>query len=660
MKKIMGCICLILAIVIQASGLTVFADDNAWNIKYEGDYKTDRDTYYAEISTSRAFDGNRSLYVKYPNAAVENTYLLAENTLSESVSAGEYKFSICYRGKMPTASISLIMGQTEILFSDSSFGAAESVVGDSGETGWKRLSAVINYMGENIETIGLKFVGNVSGLYLDNVSLVHDDNEYVSSGGFELIKPPGPAVDTPIDKYAPQSLIGESSENIVKLSWKNPVCGTVTKVELYESINGEDVLLENSFTKGANEVQTWKSAALVEDDMHIYKIVYSYSDRDSIEFVKSVRVRANANHLTEALGGWDRMNNGEGEIAYDSTESYSGKSSLHVRANWDTIEGGRYIGFRKLNLSFAANTEYEISFRVKSKICAHMLVEIDWNPDVFTTSGTFNNLETNNEWTEVKLVRKASQKGTAYSQFLMIFDGMTDAWFDDFSIKPILEDGAYGDEMVTNGDFEMASEEPEANKITDISTYGYNNLVNLEWKAPNNCNRVNVYRGADGIWTKIADLDADVNFLKLNKMESDTTYSFKICPVNSSNTESEGTIVEVKTILPNYIINEPVLNLQTDGKYNVVCGVKNYKYSEGMNIEILAGVYEGEKLIKLYSGKNVIPVMDKYSKPKTVTVSGVELPKGETYCVRVFFIDSRDQRNALYPMVNLTGINNNQ
>ena len=213
---------------------------------------------------------------------------------------------------------------------------------------------------------------------------------------------------------------------------------------------------------------------------------------------------------------------------------------------------------------------------------------------------------------------------------------------------------------MTNGGFETASEDPVVGSITDISTYGYDNLVNLEWKAPNNCNRVNVYRGADGIWTKIADLDADVNFLKLNKMESDTTYNFKICPVNSSNTESEGTIVEVKTILPNYIINEPVLKLQADGKYNVVCGVKNYKHSEGMEIEILAGVYEGEKLIRLYSNNGIIPMIDKSAKPKTVTVSGIELPKGETYCVRVFFIDSRYQRNALYPMVNLTGINNNQ
>ena len=79
-----------------------------------------------------------------------------------------------------------------------------------------------------------------------------------------------------------------------------------------------------------------------------------------------------------------------------------------------------------------------------------------------------------------------------------------------------------------------------------------------------------------------------------------------------------------------------------------------------MEIEILAGVYEGEKLIRLYSNNDIIPMTDKSAKPKTVTVSGIELPKGETYCVRVFFIDSRYQRNAMYPMVNLTGINNNQ
>lgn len=657
MKKITGYICLIVAILMQAMGLTAFAEDNAWNTKYIGDYKTDRDTYYAEISTSRAFDGNRSLYVKYPNAAAENTYLLIENVLSESISAGEYKFSICYRGKMPTNSISLVMGQTEVLFSDSSFGAAESVVGDSEETGWKKLSAVINYTGENIDTIGLKFVGNVAGLYLDNVSLVSDDNEYISSGGFELIKPPGPSVDTPIDKYALQSLIGESSDNIVKLSWKNPVCSTVTKVELYESINGEDVLLENDFTKGANEVQTWKSSTLVEDDMHIYKIVYSYSDRDSIEFVKSVKVRANASHLTAALGGWDRMNSGEGKMEYDSTESHSGKSSLHVQANWDTIEGGRYIGFRKIGLSFAANMEYEVSFWVKSKACTHMLVEVDWDPDVFTTSGTFNNLETNGEWTEVKLVRKAAKKETASAQFLLIFDGMTDVWFDDFSIRSISEDGVYGEELITNGGFETAFEEPTTGSITDVSTYGYDNLVNLDWKTPNNCDRVNVYRGADEIWTKIAELDSDVNYLKLNKMESDTTYNFKICPVNSSNIEGDGTVVEVKTMLPNYVINAPALRLQENGSYNLVCSVKNYTDTEGMELEILAGVYDGEKLIKLYSGNEVVPVMDKSSKPKTITVSGIELPKGEAYSVRVFFVDSRSQRNALSPMVSLTGIN---
>ena len=88
----------LLLVIMQFAGIRAFASDDVWSINYIGDYKTDRETYYAEISTSHALNGNRSLYVKYPNAAYTGTYLLAENTLAEPVSAGEYTFSVCYRG----------------------------------------------------------------------------------------------------------------------------------------------------------------------------------------------------------------------------------------------------------------------------------------------------------------------------------------------------------------------------------------------------------------------------------------------------------------------------------------------------------------------------------------------------------------------------------
>ena len=276
MRKKISCL-LILMLAVQLVGIRVFAADDAWSINYIGNYKTDRETYYAEVSTSRALNGNRSLYVKYPNAAIEGTYLLVENTLAETVSEGEYTFSICYRGRMPGTSISLVMGSSEILFS--SMGTASDVTGESEETGWKKLSAAVAYTGEDIGTLGIKVVGNTAGLYIDDVSLTSGETEYVSSGGFELVKPDGPAVDTVIDKYAPQNIIGNSVENIVKLSWKNPMCDTVTKTSLYEVLDGEDVFISDDFTKAANEPQTWSSETLTEGDVHTYKLIFDYSGR---------------------------------------------------------------------------------------------------------------------------------------------------------------------------------------------------------------------------------------------------------------------------------------------------------------------------------------------------------------------------------------------
>ena len=647
----------LLLVIMQFAGIRAFASDDVWSINYIGDYKTDRETYYAEISTSHALNGNRSLYVKYPNAAYTGTYLLAENTLAEPVSAGEYTFSVCYRGRMPGTSVSLVMGTTEILFS--TMGTAVNVTGDSEETGWKKLSATVNYTGENIETLGIKVVGNAAGLYIDDVSLTKDENEYVNSGSFELIKPPGPSVDTPIDKYAPQNFIGDSTENIVKLSWKNPVCGTLTKTSLYEVLGNEEVLLSSEFTRGASEPQAWSSETLTEGDVHTYKLVFDYSDRDSIEFTRSVTVYNTADRLNTPLDGWYRLNSAaEGEIKYDSAVSRSGNSSLRLISNWSGIEGGRYIATRQLNLEFAAETEYEISFWIKSNACARLQVELDWDPDVYTTTGTFYNIVTGNgedEWQQIKLIRPAQQKSAASVQFILLFDGMTDVWLDDFSIKPITGEGTYGDELLTNCGFESAADEAVVNTVSNITTYGYNKQVTLGWDQPA-CDRVRVYRGADDVWTKIADLDSTITSLNLNRMDSDTTYTFKICPVNSMNTEGEGTIVEVKTQLPDYIIGTPAIKKQVSGRYDVSCGINNYAVSEGLQVEMLAGVYEGDKLIRLYSNKCTVPAADKSSRPKTITVSGVELPEGDAYEVRVFVIDSRTQRNALSPMTSLKGI----
>ena len=653
MRKKISCF-LILMLAVQLVGIRVFAADDAWSINYIGNYKTDRETYYAEVSTSRALNGNRSLYVKYPNAAIEGTYLLAENTLAETVSEGEYTFSICYRGRMPGTSISLVMGSSEILFS--SMGTASDVTGESEETGWKKLSAAVAYTGEDIGTLGIKVVGNTAGLYIDDVSLTSGETEYVSSGGFELVKPDGPAVDTVIDKYAPQNIIGNSVENIVKLSWKNPMCDTVTKTSLYEVSDGEDVFISDDFTKAANEPQTWSSETLTEGDVHTYKLIFDYSDRDSIEFIKSVQVYSSADRLNTPLDGWYRLNaQGEGEIGYDYSVSHSGNASLNLRSNWSGIEGGRYIATRQLNLEFAADTEYEISFWIKSNACTRLQVELDWDPDVYTTTGTFYNLVTGtgeDEWQQIKLIRPAQSKAIAGVQFILLFDGMTDVWLDDFSIKPIVGDGEYGDEMLTNCGFESGNSEQVIDKVSNVSTYGYDKTVRLSWDEPD-CDRVVIYRCADDVETKIADLNSSVTSVTFNKMESDTTYTFRICPVNALNKMGEGEFAEVKTILPDYIINAPSLKRQVDGKYNLICGINNYAIADGLQVEVLAGVYSGDKLIKLYSNKGTIPAADKSARPKNITVVGIELPTDGESEVRVFFVDSRTQRNALSAMASI-------
>ena len=700
-KKVLTIITTLSMITSLLPGL-VFAQTPSWELKYTGEEKTNRSKYYAQIIDTNSCNGDNSLKIAYPDAEVNGTYVEIINALPENLPSGDYNLSLNYklaRGARKTG-IKFIVGETEILMSDSSW-VDENVTGDSGETGWKKLSGVVSYTQTTDAKFIIKATGDITGCFIDDIVLTaeNSDENLITAGDFEgavLVEEggtldPDPTPDPDpnpnpnpnpdpepepepepegekryVDELSPQRAIIQSFELSIMLTWYNPQKSNISKVSLYEIIDDEEVLLTDSLPTSSGERQEYKAENLVLDDIHNYKIVNEYNDGDSREFYINSKVKSGDGDKHTKLGqNWLRLGIAAAYIMYDTMEKHSGEASLKFTSNMRTPLPNYYACFRQICSALEEDKDYELSFWIKANEIQQFLIEMNWDTSRFDQDGDVLEARTSNgkyEWKKITLTKTKDEIG--YGPLMFMFNHSAEFWIDDILLREKFEDGTYGENMIADGDFESFKDSIVLDKVSNIKTNGYDREVSISWDMPDKekCTEVRIYEKIGDNWATRGTVNADLNSINFTHMVPDTDYTFKICPINSLNKEGEGTEVTVHTVLPDFVINDPVLyNSQNQpqvgslsaGTYKIVSSVKNHKVEGGLKLEMFAGVYKQNELIALYSTPANISKTEKTANPDDVTISNIVIPQdGEEYVIRVFWIDQRTTQNALRSSVN--------
>lgn len=431
--------------------------------------------------------------------------------------------------------------------------------------------------------------------------------------------------------YNPGNLMFTSRGNVMVLSWVNPDSETLEKISIYEAVEDDWVLIDDSISSGASETIVHKLTGV--SGTHQYKIVYSFSDREDAAYYLG---GASGGAEKESYGGWTFYHRGRqskingqniaycpGRVYIDTEVSYDGSASLKMTSN---IDRGKYDSDHPdsmrndvyLQALHEHNMElgktYEISYWLKTEnVKKHPTAGVGpkFNLGVNKTHG---GIVGTYDWQEIKYTYTHSSASNVNTD-INWNDWGEGFWVDNIEIYEIDESGnrVTGENIFNEGSFENLV----SNKCTDIKSFtaeaGVNDItLNIE-TGDANYRFLKLYENVSGEWEYRGEIAKGVDKLKITGLEKGSEYSYRIIPMSIDYVQGTAADVTVKTIIPEYEISGPVLykkDIETNaykavealdgsGDYKVVLKLKNNLVENGLPIVQFITVYDSDNIMRI-------------------------------------------------------------
>lgn len=678
MMKKLHIIFLALMIALQSIAIPAFADAaaEAWTVSTVGTFGN---APTAEKTTVYKYDGSYSMRIVNNNKSATDHYIEVKNTLSAEVEEGTYTLEFYAIKDTNAKEPQVVIGETIIECTDITPTSAEA---PSGDKGWKKYTKTFEYTGDATSELMFRMYKKAPFYCIDNVSLIKDGTatNLVTNADFEasVVTPdpepdPTPTPDpdpdptpTPDPDPEPTPTPDPGSGAVTKdfqptkvmlspgdgtsyfvLNWYNPKKSGLEKVSVYDITNGGETLLTDELSTTASEYVYYKAAGLTVNSNHTYKLVFKFADMEYEHYVGGALVhQVNKTKVGSSWGTAFQTSGASkyvpGEIYIDDTVSHSGKSSVKIVSNMNKWEDNRYFALTK-DLPIESGKRYLISFYQKGeKVAGNIAWHMSWSSFESKKNigtGTF-------DWQKVEGIYSKGEKQKMY----IIFETSVDAmWLDDFECYEVDESNnkVTGINLFENGGFEnlFTSETAELAEVNAEAKVGG---VEFTWNKPSsNYNGVKLYRDYNGEKICIGTLDSTFTSLKLDNLEQDEEYTFTFVPLNSDYREGEPNEVTVRTLIPDYVVENATLSkggsavtsLSGAGTYTAEVKAINNTVSEGLKCEVIAALYKDGALTKVFSKAETLAVERKKAKPVSVSVS---VPEGDGYTLKVFTVNTRE------------------
>lgn len=633
-------------------GMTVLpafaADGYTVNYYGEGENRT------AEQTQEYVFDGDYALLVKYSGTTKNTANYIEVKLPAEEMLAGDYTLSFYNKGKASSF--------TEISVSDRHvYGYSDMTKTDatapSGETGWSKYSVSFTYQGQAEDFVAFRFYGATSKAAIDSISVTATGGteNLLTGGDFEdYQEQPEEAWDT--TGYKPVNIMSVPYVGGIALSWTNPSAVTLSDIAIYDITDGEELITDEINTSAGKLINY--EFVTDADKAYQFKIVFKYSDKeDFIYFLADKPAASGSNSNAYTLGTWTLSQALHGKAGYTPAEAMIdhdvkyGESggSLKLVSNIDRsrsdMNGNTYINVYT-DLPMKTGKTYKISFMQKS-LNVVKTPQVNMNGTKFDGEGLEMPYTGTKDWT----LREYTYTCTGSVRLRLMTEGACEGlWFDNIEVYELDENGEpTGENLLPDGNFDGLQSEI-VGTLSDVSATAGKDSITISYSAPSkNCSDINIYEKKFDNFEYRGKLSVQAGSVAITGLEQDTEYTYMLCPVNADVFEGEGTVVTVKTILPDYEVFEPTLVTDSiTGISTAIVEVKNNAIDDGVNVELIAGVYKDGALETVYSEKALVPKTAKNKKPEKISFD-MEIPEESGYSVRLYVIDSRDSLDIFYP-----------
>ncbi|MBO5059720.1 MAG: hypothetical protein J6C82_02235 [Clostridia bacterium] len=654
-----------------------YAEDGEWKFDFIGTARPKGDTHFVEYTMGSKYDGSYALNVVYPGKEADypGSQLEISTTIPGTVEAGTYDFQFYInkdgtgRGCSYTNNKVEIAGGEGILFNAFTATAIDAASVPSGEANWSRLSTQVTLSETENPVIKFVLAGPVKGCYIDEISLcaAGGGDNLITGGGFETVVQESDVYETA--NYTPSDvIIVPTTQGGLALSWRNPITTTVKSIELYDVTDGEPVLLSDSFTKTAQAINEYVIDALTAEEQYQFKLLYTYSDVPKMEYFMTAKAIAGAtSQKLGTVGSWTIQSNhnnadhpyGLHSFYIDTTESYEGDASMKLMSNSSGVLSDVYTGMTS-SIKIVEGEDYQLSFWIKSRDSGtNLKIHLNWEyfDEEYTDGGGgiyIKGTKGTYDWKQV--VAKVSDISSKATSISIIQDYKSNGvWLDNIEFKLLDENGEpTGDNLIADGDFEnMLS--AEVGELSKVTAKGGEGGASFSWKTMGEVDGVNIYQKVGEEWAYRGKVSGSLSGIDFTDLKYQMDYEFKLVPVNADGIEGTAHEVEFATTAPDYMITEPTLyyngaaagEVTSGGSYTVKTTVKNNVYTDGMDYELLVGVFKDGALYELKSAPKTIACSPANSNATPVNISVTVPSDGSDYSIEVYHIDSRENWKVL-------------
>ncbi len=665
------------------SGVPAFARDykttttlNSWNISYgepteaqqgmiAGGYIPSTDEMRnASVTTEDKRSGEYS--IKFVNTRLKKqNYTFTEFAPKTDLTpkAGEYTVEFYLKGDFDENGIFVGFGDIEapatggfLKLSARKSGARIFSAEADGE--WTKYSGTLPC--KEGEKFHIKSTHKTTVAYLDDVK-VYGENQtnMLSDGGFEDVTveqtevPKGEDYST-LENYHndyPRGVFVYSGGTLLEVSWQNAASANIKSVGIYETVNGEDVLVSNDNSKTSGAWCTAKIEGLDADAKYYYKLVTEFTDGRKTEYLFS-NVSSYAKSPTAWVANYEKnasWTSTPGRAAVDENVAHSGEASVRLFFRYSQ-QSSLYVNFKQA-VALKKGHKYRFSFWTRAEEANTWSTSYAWSKyEGYPGDRVYVTEDKTHGWKKYEFIKvpDGSENG---SDFMINIDRPTYAiWLDDFECYELDENGnKIGENLIKNPDFESDVINAEPTPIASLTGEGGDGKATLSWSKSDDA-YIKLYMLVDGKYVNIGTFDAaGKNNITVSSLGNDTEYTFAVSSVSASLVESEKTICKVATVAPQYRIGKASLN--GDGK--VIAGdnkvkikLENIKQPDGFKAEVMAFVKKGNMIVKAAAGK--FDLAQGASEDVELTLNIPNIDDGD-YTISAYVWDDFETMNILSP-----------
>ena len=450
------------------------------------------------------------------------------------------------------------------------------------------------------------------------------------------------------------------------VSFKNPKADDIEYIELYNVTGETESLVEGTdFSTEPGAVNYYTVGNLENSVYYIFKLRLKTASGGIAEYDISGKPAAGSysmnfntdgsNHYWKKEFVRENANTPYPPVDFKVVQNPDSQDTDYVLNIVSNLKGYSAKTYAVLTYSFTDQMQSDTTYRLKFR---YKTLSDGSRPKITINNSELGFIDLGSDgWQNAEFDFSNKNASTNVIK-ISLTNQLEGIWTDGFELVPVIG-GTEGENILAKGDFDKVAEETPPTEVTSVNAIAQNSGAKIDYTLSSSAKFVRVYKVTDsGLnLVSVEQPSGKSGTITLGKLANDETHNFVITASNWKDVESGAKEFSVTPISAPVEISEFRLikggsnaETLTAGTHSAQISVKNNKMGDGYTAQLIAAVYDNNKLISA-SASSVTPIPQTAlsDAPIVLEAGNVEIPPIENgnYRVKLMLWDSLEGMDSL-------------